>query len=135
MSTTPCMPGHYGEVCAYCAYDQYKSTVGTGACFDCANKPENAQYNTDNKGNNNSICPYNCGKSSLSNDRNPNCYTPIYYYIDQMGGYPGIVGIFLTLFFILIIVLFRFFKKKKNIFRESIDKNQYLFDDYPERET
>jgi hypothetical protein len=124
------MKGHYGEVCGMCEKGKYKNIVGSGGCFDCLNKPENGIYSID--GDINPQCSYVCNDNVTSSnmvDGNPNCYAPFYFYVDKMGGYPGIIGIALTLIIILIIVLIRFAKKKKKMFRESQDKNQYLFDD------
>lgn len=123
------MPGHYGEVCRQCDKDKYKNIVGTGSCFDCMNKPENGYYTS--FGNDNSDCHYECNENltSISLKDNCHCYSAFYFYINKIGGYPGVIGIALTLFFVLIIVMIRFFKKKKRIFRESIDKNENLFDD------
>ncbi len=123
------MPGHYGEVCGYCDKGKYKNTVGNGGCFDCMNRPENAYYSV--VGEVNPQCGFQCNETITSNgkDANPYCYATLYFYITKMGGYPGIVGITLTLIIILIIVLIRFAKKKKKIFRDSLDRNQFLFDE------
>ena len=124
------MPGHYGEVCGLCEKGKYKNIVGFGGCFDCLNKPENAYYSVE--GETNPQCSYQCNSNITSGnlfDTNPNCYAPFYFYINKMGGYPGIIGIALVLIIILIVVLIRFAKKKKRVFRESVDRNQHLFDD------
>ena len=126
------MPGHSGEVCGLCEQGKYKNNVGTGSCFDCLNKPENAYYSL--QGDINSQCAFQCDENKTANngiDVNPNCYTPFYFYINKMGGYPGIIGIALTLIIILIIVMIRFVKKKKKTFRDSLDvKNQSVYDEF-----
>lgn len=122
------MPGHSGEVCSKCPAGTYKNTVGLGSCLDCMNKPDNAEYSnaTDAV---QPQCPVVCSQDTLPVDTNPNCYPQFYYYVNKMGGYPGVIGIALTLIIFLIVVLIRFARKKKKIFKESVDRNQYYFDD------
>lgn len=123
------MPGHYGEVCGLCENGKYKNIAGTSSCFVCLNKPENAYYSLN--GDVKSQCSFRCNETITNNniEDNPNCYAPFYFYINKMGGYPGIIGIALTLTIILFIVLIRFVKKKKKFFKDSVDRTHYLFED------
>lgn len=71
-------------------------------------------------------CNYECDNqtTSVTRDSNPACYTSYYYYIQKLGGYPGVVGIAITLMFVLVIIAFRFFRKKRKFrFKDSMEKN------------
>ena len=130
ISTTPCMPGHYGSACGLCPIGKYKNRVGEGYCFDCANKPNNAYY--DSAGETNPMCHYECNNFiNYEAGINPNCYSNVDYYINKIGGIPGVVGIVLALilFFILILIKFIQRRRKSAHIRDSFDKNQLILDE------
>lgn len=116
------MPGYYGNVCSLCPPGKYKNTIGTGDCFDCANKPTSAYYVSD---------PYsrppifpNCSYECTGNLIAPKCETSVDNYVRNFGGYPGIVGISIALMIILGIIGGRFFKKKKGEIKGSMDRSE-----------
>jgi len=106
MYHSKCFPGYSGVFCKACPAGFYKYDYSYGECIPCINKPKFAHYTK--RGEDNSMCEYQCHSLFESSEYNKDCLDPISLEVQRLGGvipFFALLGLFLIFSLILFSML------------------------------